>query len=55
MGGKTDIVKGGIEDASGALIDEDKLRKKGRTDQAVGRTKQAIGKTVDKVSKRVRG
>ena len=47
MGGKTDVVKGRIEEAAGALIDDDKLREKGRTDQAVGQAEQAIEKGVD--------
>ena len=47
MGGKTDIVKGRIEEAAGALIGNDKLREKGQTDQAVGQAKQAAEKGVD--------
>ena len=54
MGGKTDIVKGRIEEAAGALTGNDKLRNKGKTDQAVGRVKQAAKKAVDKVAKRMR-
>jgi len=33
MGGKTDIVKGRIEESTGALTGNDKLRNKGKTDQ----------------------
>ena len=47
MGGKTDVVKGRIEEAAGALIGNDKLREKGKTDQAVGQAKQAAEKGVD--------
>jgi uncharacterized protein YjbJ (UPF0337 family) len=47
MGGKTDIVKGRIEEAAGALFGSDKLREKGKTDQVVGRAKQAAQKNVD--------
>ena len=36
MGGKTDVMKGRIEQAAGALIGNDNLREKGKTDQAVG-------------------
>ena len=54
MGGKTDVVKGRIEEAAGVLIGNDKLREKGKTDQAVGRVKQAAKKVVDKVAKRMR-
>jgi len=55
MGGKTDIVKGRIKEAAGALTDNDKLRNKGKTDQAVGEFKQAAKKVVEKVSKKTRG
>lgn len=55
MGGKTDIVKGRVEEATGALVGNDKLRKKGKTDQAVGAVRRAAEKAVDKVAKRMRG
>ena len=55
MGGKTDIAKGRIEEAAGALTGNNKLRNKGKTDQAVGRVKQAAAKAIDKVAKRMRG
>jgi uncharacterized protein YjbJ (UPF0337 family) len=54
MSGKTDIVKGRVEEAAGALTDNAKLRNKGKTDQAVGRVKQAAEKIVDKVAKKMR-
>ena len=46
MSGTTDVVKGRIEEAAGALADNDKLRAKGRKDQAVGQIKQAGEKSV---------
>jgi uncharacterized protein YjbJ (UPF0337 family) len=54
MGGKTDIAKGRIEEAAGVLAGNDKLRSKGKTDQAVGEVKQAASKVVDKIAKRMR-
>ena len=51
MGGKTDVAKGRIKEAAGALTGNDRLRAEGRADQAVGKTKQAIQKTVDTVTK----
>ena len=42
MSGKTDVVKGRIKEAAGALTGNDKLREEGKTDQAVGKTKQAV-------------
>ena len=54
MSGKTDVVKGRIKEAAGALTGNDKLRAEGRTDQAVGKTKQAIQKTADTVKKAVK-
>ena len=46
MGGKTDVVKGRIKEVAGALTGNDRLRVKGKVDQAVGKTKQAVQKTV---------
>ncbi|MHB1038266.1 MAG: CsbD family protein [Pirellulales bacterium] len=54
MGGKTDVVKGRIKEAVGALTGNDKLREEGKTDQVVGKTKQAVHKAVGKVKKAVR-
>jgi uncharacterized protein YjbJ (UPF0337 family) len=51
MGGKTDVAKGRIKEAAGALTGNDRLRAEGKADQAVGKTKQAIQKTVDTVTK----
>ena len=51
MGGKTDVVKGRIKEAAGALTGNDRLRAEGKADQAVGKTKQAVQKTVGKVKK----
>ena len=54
MSGKTDVVKGRIKEAAGALTGNDKLRAEGKTDQVVGKTKQAIQKTADTVKKAVK-
>jgi uncharacterized protein YjbJ (UPF0337 family) len=53
MGGKSDIVKGRIKEAAGALIGNDSLRDEGRTDQAVGKAKQAIEEVASKVEEKV--
>jgi len=54
MGGKSDIVKGRIKEAAGALTGNDKLRNEGKIDQAVGQVKQSVNKVVDKVVKQIR-
>jgi uncharacterized protein YjbJ (UPF0337 family) len=54
MGGKTDVVKGRIKEAAGALTGNDKLREEGKTDQAVGKAEQAVQKTADTVKKAVK-
>ena len=54
MGGKTDVVKGRIEEAAGALTGNDKLRAEGKTDQVVGKTKQAVRKAADTAKKAVK-
>jgi uncharacterized protein YjbJ (UPF0337 family) len=53
MAGKTDVVKGRIKEAAGALTGNDKLREQGKADQAVGHIKHAAQKVVDKVKKAV--
>jgi uncharacterized protein YjbJ (UPF0337 family) len=53
MGGKTDVVKGRIKEAAGALTGNDKLRAEGKTDQAVGKAEQAVQKTTDTIKKAV--
>jgi uncharacterized protein YjbJ (UPF0337 family) len=54
MSGKSDVVKGRIKEAAGALTGNDKLRAEGETDQVVGKTKQAVQKTADTVKKAVK-
>ncbi len=54
MGGKTDVVKGRIKEAAGALTGNSALRDEGKTDQAVGKAKQAVRKTADTMKKGVR-
>ncbi len=54
MGGKSDIAKGRIKEAAGALSGNDKLRNEGKMDQAVGQVKQAANKVVDKIVKQMR-
>ena len=49
MKGSTKVVKGRIEEAAGALTDNDRLRAKGQRDQAVGQVKQAVEKGVGQV------
>ena len=51
MGAKTDVVKGRIKEAAGALTGNERLREQGKTDQAAGKTKQAAEKAVAKVEK----
>jgi uncharacterized protein YjbJ (UPF0337 family) len=51
MGGKTEIVKGRIKEAAGALIGNDKLREEGQADQMAGNVKQAVQATVDEAKK----
>ena len=53
-GGTTDVVKGRIKEAAGALVGNEKLRASGKTDQAVGKMKQVAEKAVDKAAERMR-
>jgi uncharacterized protein YjbJ (UPF0337 family) len=54
MGGKTDVAKGRIKEAAGALTGNDKLRDEGKTDQVVGKAEQAVQNTADTVKKAVK-
>lgn len=54
MSGKTDVVKGRIKEAAGALTGNDKLRDEGKADQAVGKAKQAVQKVADTVKEAVK-
>jgi uncharacterized protein YjbJ (UPF0337 family) len=49
MSGTTDVVKGRIKEAAGALTGNDKLRAEGKTDQEIGQVKQIAEKAVDEV------
>lgn len=51
MKGSTGVVKGRIKEAAGVLTGNDKLRAKGRTDQAVGHVKQTVEKGVRQAKK----
>ena len=46
MRGSAEIAKGRVEEAAGALSDSDKLRARGRANQAVGKIKRVIEKEV---------
>jgi uncharacterized protein YjbJ (UPF0337 family) len=54
MGGKTDVVKGRIKEAAGVLTGDDKLRAKGKAEQAVGEVKEVAKQAVDKVKQAVK-
>ena len=54
MSGKTDVIKGRIKEAAGALTGNDKLRADGQADQAVGKVKQVAEKAVDQVKRAVK-
>jgi len=54
MSGQTDMVKGRLKEAAGALTGNDELRAEGKTDQAVGKVKQIAEKAVDEVERAVK-
>ena len=47
--GKSDEMKGRVKEAAGALTGDAKLKREGKTDQAVGKLKQKVEKVIDKV------
>src|SRR5580700_7478145 len=54
MSGTTDMVKGRLKEAAGAVTGNDELRTEGKTDQAIGKIKQVAEKAVDKVEQAVK-
>jgi uncharacterized protein YjbJ (UPF0337 family) len=54
MSGKTDVVKGRLKEAAGALTGNDELRAEGKADQAIGKVKQVAEKAIDKVEEAVK-
>lgn len=54
MSGKSDIVKGRIKEAAGALTGNEKLREEGRSDQAVGKSKQVVEKVAKNVENEIK-
>ena len=54
MGGKTELVKGRINEVAGVLTGYDQLRAEGKLDQAVGKVEMAMRKVDDKVKKATR-
>ena len=53
MSGKTDEIKGRVKEAAGAMTDDDRLRREGKSDQAVGKAKQAVDKVADKTKEAI--
>ena len=47
--GKSDVLKGRVKEAAGALTGNKKLKREGKADQAVGKIKQKVEKAIDKV------
>jgi uncharacterized protein YjbJ (UPF0337 family) len=47
--GKSDEVKGRVKEAAGALTGNERLKREGKTDQAIGKAKQKVKKVVDKL------
>jgi len=54
MSGKTDVVKGRIKEAAGALTGNDKLKEEGKADQVVGETKEVVQKVADNIKEVVK-
>lgn len=55
MSGTSDEIKGRIKEAAGAIMDDDKMRREGKMDQAAGKVKQTFEKAVDKVNQAIQG
>ncbi len=49
MSGTTDVIKGRVKEAVGALTDDQRLKDEGKLDQTAGKIKEGIARVVDKV------
>ena len=49
MGSKSDIAKGRVKEAAGAITGDEKLKAEGQTDQAVGKAKGVVERATDKL------
>ena len=49
MGGKMDKSKGRIEEATGVITENDRLKCQGKLDQAVGKVKETAAQVVEKI------
>ncbi len=47
--GKADELKGRLKEAAGVLTGDAKLKRQGKTDQAIGKVKQKLEKAIEKV------
>jgi len=48
MSGKSDELKGRVEEAAGVLTGDNKLRRQGKLDETTGKVKQVVEKVIDK-------
>ena len=46
--GTSDKIKGRVEEAVGALTDDQRLKNKGKLDQSTGKVKKAVERVIDK-------
>ena len=51
---KQDDLKGRVKEATGAITNDDELKREGRKDQAAGKVKEKVNKVVDKVKDAIR-
>jgi uncharacterized protein YjbJ (UPF0337 family) len=54
MSGKTDVIRGRVKEAAGALTGNNRLRIAGRTDQAIGKAEEAAQLVVKKTKAAVK-
>ncbi|HUG35761.1 MAG TPA: CsbD family protein [Candidatus Limnocylindrales bacterium] len=47
--GKSDEAKGRVKEAAGSLTGDEKLKQRGKAEQAAGKVKQTVKKVKDKV------
>ena len=49
MSGTTDVIKGRVKEAVGALTNDQRLKDEGKLDQTAGKIKEGVARVVDQV------
>jgi uncharacterized protein YjbJ (UPF0337 family) len=55
MSGTTDVIKGRVKEAVGALTNDQRLKDEGKLDQTAGKIKEGVARVIDKAKSAAKG